>query len=164
MKIGIISDTHGYIDDRILHYLSSCDEIWHAGDWGSIEVSDALEKINPVIGVYGNIDGADIRKRYPEHQRFKKEGFDIWITHIGGYPGNYDRKVKEKIQSDPPDIFICGHSHILKIMRDKKLGLIHINPGAAGKSGFHKERTLVLMELLNKEIKHMEVVKLGKRN
>ena len=162
-KIGIISDTHGYMDERILHFLSDRDEIWHAGDWGDIAMSDALRKICLVRGVYGNIDGRDIRMTYNEKTKFICEGMTIFITHIGGYPGRYAPYIREELKRNPPDIFICGHSHITKIVRDPKLNLLHINPGAAGRSGFHKVRTLVLMELDNKQIKGIRVVELGSR-
>ena len=162
-KIGIISDTHGYLDDRIIHHLSDRDEIWHAGDWGNIEVSDKLKAVTKVRGVYGNIDGKDLRLTYRESIKFPCEELTVVITHIGGYPGRYSPAIREKLKANPPDIFICGHSHILKVMRDPKLKLLHINPGAAGISGFHKVRTLVLMEVEGKEIKNLRVVELGKR-
>jgi uncharacterized protein len=163
MKIGIISDTHGYLDERIIHHLSGCDEIWHAGDFGNVQVSDELAALKPLRGVYGNIDGGDLRLIHPMHNRFNCEGFDVWITHIGGYPGKYSPHLREKLKTKPPDIFICGHSHILKVIRDKKLGLLHINPGAAGNSGFHHVRTLVLMELENRKIIALNAVELGRR-
>ncbi|MEX0967943.1 MAG: metallophosphoesterase family protein [Bacteroidia bacterium] len=163
MKIGIISDTHSYLDERILHHLSGCDEIWHAGDFGSVAVSDRLEKLAPVVGVFGNIDGQDIRKKHPEHERMMREGMSVWMTHIGGYPGRYNSKLLHELNTDPPDLFISGHSHILKIVPDKKRRLLHINPGAAGRSGFHKVRTLVLMELLQGKVAELKVVELGPR-
>lgn len=162
MKIGLISDTHGYMDDRIKEHLKDRDEIWHAGDFGR-GVANPLEQIAPLKGVYGNIDEQAIRQEFPEHKRFQCEGFDVWMTHIGGYPGKYEKHIREDIKTNPPDIFICGHSHILKVMRDKQLGLLHINPGAAGQTGFHKKRTLILMELENKSFKDLKVVELGKR-
>lgn len=163
-KIGLLSDTHGYMDDRILHHLKNCDEIWHAGDWGNIEVSDKLKEVCPVVkGVYGNIDGKDVRITYPKNARFNCEEMDIWITHIGGYPGKYSLDVREEIKKNPPDVFICGHSHILKVMRDPKLNLLHINPGAAGRSGFHKIRTMVLLEIDGNNITKLQAVELGPR-
>src|ERR1017187_3152704 len=162
-KIGIISDTHGYLDDRILHFLSDRDEIWHAGDWGGIGVSDKLAALATVRGVYGNIDGREIRLTYPKVLRFACEGVDVLITHIGGYPGKYDHGIRAELQSRPPDLFICGHSHIVKVIRDPKLGLLHINPGAAGRSGFHFVRTLMLLEIEEKQIKNVRVVELGPR-
>lgn len=163
MKIGLISDTHAFLDERIGHFFTSCDEIWHAGDIGSEEVISGLEKIAPVVAVHGNIDGGALKVSYPEHQRFQREGFDIWITHIGGYPKRYDKRVYETIYKHPPDIFICGHSHIVKVIRDQKLGLLHINPGAAGKYGFHKVRTIARMIIKDKKISDLEVIELGSK-
>ena len=162
-KIGIISDTHGYMDDRILHYLSGRDEIWHAGDWGTIAVADQLRKIAPLKGVYGNIDGNDIRIEFPKICRFMCEKLDVFITHIGGYPGRYAPDIRPLLQQKPPGLFICGHSHIIKVIRDPKLNLIHINPGAAGRSGFHKVRTLVLLEVDGKKLQNIQAVELGQR-
>jgi putative phosphoesterase len=162
-KIGLLSDTHGYIDDRILHFFKDRDEIWHAGDWGSIEVSDKLSSVTKVRGVYGNIDGREIRLVYPESNRFVIEELDVWITHIGGYPGKYAINVREQLKANPPDLFICGHSHIIRIEKDQKLNLIYINPGAAGISGFHKVRTLVLFEINKSKLENMKVVELGAR-
>lgn len=162
-KIGIISDTHGYLDDRIIHFLSDRDEIWHAGDWGDIEVSDKLAAITTVRGVYGNIDGQKIRLTYPKTLRFKCEGVNVFMTHIGGYPGKYFPDIREELKSNPPNLFICGHSHIVKVIRDPKLGLLHINPGAAGRSGFHHVRTLVLLDIEGPQIKNLRVVELGSR-
>ncbi|MFD0977823.1 metallophosphoesterase family protein [Salinimicrobium gaetbulicola] len=162
-KILLLSDTHGHIDDRIKSYADEADEIWHAGDIGTIEVSDALKKIKPLKAVFGNIDGGSIRKEFPLNNRFKCEEVDVWITHIGGYPGRYSPAVKEDIKNDPPDIFISGHSHILKVMHDKKLNLLHMNPGAAGKQGFHQVRTMLRFKIDKKEIKDLEVIELGKR-
>ena len=160
-KIGLLSDTHAYWDDRYEKYFGVCDEIWHAGDIGSVELLDRLESIRPVRAVYGNIDGQDIRVRVPKHQRFMIEGVDVWITHIGGYPGRYDREVTPQIYIRPPKLFISGHSHILKVLYDKTLKLLHVNPGAAGKYGFHKKRTLVRFVIDNTEIKDLEVIELG---
>lgn len=163
VKITLLSDTHGYLDDRILHYCAEADEIWHAGDIGTEDVIDQLEAITTFRGVYGNIDSQKIRVRCPLHQRFMCEDMDVWITHIGGYPGRYDRKVREEIYRNPPKLFICGHSHILKVMPDKKLGLLHMNPGAAGINGFHKMRTLLQFEISGDNIENLRVVELGKR-
>ena len=137
-KIGLLSDTHGYIDEKLLDFFKDVDEIWHAGDIGDYSVIEKLQNLKTVRAVFGNIDGQDIRIQYPEHNRFRIEEIDVWITHIGGYPGRYDQRIREKIYKNPPDIFISGHSHILKVMNDKKLNLLHINPGAFGISGFHK--------------------------
>ena len=162
-KILLLSDTHSYIDDRILKYASEADEVWHAGDIGTTEVSDALKKVKPLRAVFGNIDGAEIRKEFPLHQRFFCEKVDVWITHIGGYPGRYSPAIKEEINSNPPKLFISGHSHILKVMNDKKLGALHMNPGAAGKQGFHQVRTMLRFQIDGEEIKGLEVIELGKK-
>jgi putative phosphoesterase len=162
-KIGILSDTHGYLDDRILHYLEDRDEIWHAGDWGTIDVADRLKKIAPIRGVYGNIDGKEVRLDYPEIIRFKCENVDVFITHIGGYPGKYSPAIKAILQASPPNLFICGHSHITKVIRDPKLNLLHINPGAAGISGFHKVRTMILLEVDGTRLQNLRLIELGNR-
>ncbi|AVR45563.1 YfcE family phosphodiesterase [Christiangramia fulva] len=160
-KILLLSDTHGYIDDRILHYASLADEIWHAGDIGDLSVTDQLQKLKPLKGVYGNIDNATIRKEFPLNKRFMCEDVDVWITHIGGYPGRYSPPVKEEIKRNPPKLFISGHSHILKVMNDKNLHLLHMNPGAAGKQGFHKKRTMLRFEIHKANIQNLEVIELG---
>lgn len=157
-KILLISDTHGYIDDKIIKYVRLADQVWHAGDIGDLLVTDAIKKLKPLKAVYGNIDGANIRAVFPLHNRFICEDLDIWITHIGGYPPHYNSRVREEIKQNPPDVFICGHSHILKVMPDKKLNLLHMNPGAIGKHGFHKARTMLRFEIVGKEIKNMEVI------
>jgi len=162
-KIGLISDTHSFLHPRVKHHFKDCDEVWHAGDFGSIELIDELEAFKPLRAVYGNIDGHEIRKRYPKNNRFELEGTDVWITHIGGYPGRYDRRVYEEIQRNPPDIFISGHSHILKAMPDKKLGLLHLNPGAAGKVGFHQVMSIMRFELSEGKASNLEVIELEKR-
>lgn len=163
MKIGLISDTHNFLDPRITEYFSECDEIWHAGDFGNISIARELEKIAPVVGVYGNIDGQDIRKKYPLHQRFEKEGVDVWMTHIGGIPGRYCIPIRDEIEKKTPNLFICGHSHILKIARDQSLNrMLHLNPGAAGKYGFQIYRTVVRFEISAGKIKNMEVINMGK--
>ncbi|REL33857.1 metallophosphoesterase [Rhodohalobacter sp. SW132] len=163
MKIGLLSDTHNYLDPRIAEYFSGCDEIWHAGDFGSIGIAEELQKVAPVYGVYGNIDGDDIRKEYPLHQRFNREGINVWMTHIGGLPGRYCLPIKDEIENNPPDLFICGHSHILKIARDQSLNkMLYVNPGAAGKHGFHLYRTVVRFEITFGQVKNMEVINMGK--
>lgn len=163
-KIGLISDTHSFLDSKVFQYFADCDEIWHAGDIGSIGVADELESFKPLKAVYGNIDGADLRIRYPENFHFTCEGLRIWITHIGGYPPRYNRTVKPLITEDPPDIFICGHSHILKIMTDPKLNkMLYINPGAAGKVGFHQVGTLVRFQIDKGKVSNMQVIELGKK-
>lgn len=163
IKIGLISDTHNYLDQQVFEYFSDRDEIWHAGDFGSIEISNELEKIAPVTGVYGNIDGQDIRSEYPLHQRFETEGIDVWITHIGGVPGRYCIPIRKEIETNPPDLFICGHSHILKIARDQSLNkMLYMNPGAAGKQGFQVYRTIVRFDISKGKIQNVEVINLGK--
>lgn len=157
-KILLISDTHGYIDEKIIKYASQVDEIWHAGDIGDISVSDKLKKIKPLRGVYGNIDDQKIRTEFPLHNRFICEKVNVWITHIGGYPKRYNPKILEELKSNPPDLFICGHSHILKVINDKKLGLLHINPGAIGKYGLHSVRTMVQFEINGKKIENLSII------
>ncbi|MBN1131442.1 MAG: metallophosphoesterase family protein [Bacteroidales bacterium] len=163
-RIGLLSDTHGYLDDRLLDFFSSTDEIWHAGDIGDLSVTERLQSVKPVIAVFGNIDGPSIRRYFPLHQRLTRAGLDIWMTHIGGYPGRYADPVRSPILSDPPDLFISGHSHILKVVPDRKLGLLHINPGAAGRVGLHKIRTAVRFEIDDCRIKDLEIIELGQRS
>ncbi len=162
-KILLLSDTHGHMDDRILAYAGQADEIWHAGDIGTLRVSDALKAIAPLRAVYGNIDGHELRSEFPLDQRFSCEGVDVWITHIGGYPGRYETRVRSEMERNPPRLFICGHSHILKVQFDKKFRLMHMNPGACGKYGFHKVRTMLRFTVDGAEIKDLEVIELGKR-
>lgn len=162
-KILLLSDTHGHIDERILEYASQADEVWHAGDIGSLAVTDELQKRAKLRAVYGNIDGAEIRKEFPLNNRFLLEGMEVWMTHIGGYPGKYNPKIRKEIEMNPPKLFICGHSHILKVMPDKKLNLIHMNPGACGKYGFHQVRTMLRFELNSGKIEKLEVIELGNR-
>ena len=157
-KILLISDTHGYIDEKIVKYANNVDEIWHAGDVGDISVSDKLKKIKPLRGVYGNIDDQKIRAEFPLHNRFICEKVNVWITHIGGYPKKYNPKILEELKSNPPDLFICGHSHILKVMNDKELDLLHINPGAIGKHGLHSVRTMIQFEINGKKIENLSVI------
>ncbi len=161
MKILLLSDTHSYIDERILHYASEVDEVWHAGDIGDLSVTDQLQKIAPLRAVYGNIDDHKIRACFPLNNRFTIEGVDVWITHIGGYPPKYNINTRDEIRENTPKLFICGHSHILKVMPDSKLGLLHMNPGACGKHGFHKMRTMLRFEITKGEIKNLEVIELG---
>lgn len=163
-KILLLSDTHGYIDDAILKYVKQADEVWHAGDIGDLKVTDAIKKLKPLKAVYGNIDGSEVRTEFPEHNRFKCEDVDVWITHIGGYPPKYNPRVIETIKQHPPRLFICGHSHILKVMPDKKRHLIHMNPGAAGKHGFHKVRTMLRFTINGKSIDNLEVIEFPERH
>lgn len=161
-KIGIISDTHSYWDEKYVQYLDACDEIWHAGDIGSMEVADRFEAMHPLFrAVYGNCDDYDLRRRYPEILRFKCEDVDVLMKHIGGYPGNYDRSVRNLIFASPPGLFVSGHSHILKIKYDHSLRLLHINPGAAGQMGWQRERTLVRLTIDGDKFSDCEVVTLG---
>ena len=162
-RIGLMSDTHSFLDDKIFQYFEECDEIWHAGDIGSLDLVDQLEAFKPLKAVYGNIDNHRIRAQFPEDLRFECEGMDVWITHIGGYPGRYNKRVRTIMQANPPDLFICGHSHILKIMPDPKFNLLHINPGACGNHGFHKIKTLVRFTVNNAKLEDVEVIELGKR-
>jgi hypothetical protein len=157
-KILLLSDTHSYIDGKILKYVKQADEVWHAGDIGDIKVTDAIKILKPLRAVYGNIDNAKIRVEFPEHHRFLCEDIDVWITHIGGYPNRYDIRIREAIKQNPPDLFICGHSHILKVISDKKLDLLHMNPGAIGTHGFHKARTMLRFEINGKKIQNLEVI------
>ncbi|RPG34521.1 metallophosphoesterase family protein [Flagellimonas sp.] len=162
-KILLLSDTHGHMDKTILKYAAQADEIWHAGDIGSLSVTDRLEALKPVRGVHGNIDDHVIQKEFPENNRFMCEGVDVWITHIGGYPSRYNVRVREEIRNNPPKLFICGHSHILKVMHDKKLNLLHMNPGACGKHGFHQVRTMLRFVINGDKISDLEVIELGKK-
>ncbi|MEP2278335.1 metallophosphoesterase family protein [Maribacter sp.] len=162
-KILLLSDTHSHIDDAILRHVKWADEVWHAGDIGSLEVTDAIAKLKPLKGVHGNIDDHIIQKEFPENNRFFCEGVDVLITHIGGYPPKYNIRTRDIIKENPPKLFICGHSHILKVMMDKKLGVLHMNPGACGKHGFHQVRTMLRFVIEGDNIKDLEVIELGKR-
>jgi hypothetical protein len=157
-KILLLSDTHGYMDDVILKHVQQADEVWHAGDIGTLEVTDAIKNIKPLRAVYGNIDSAEIRTEFPLNNRFKCEGVDVWITHIGGYPGRYNPAIRDEIRSNPPRLFITGHSHILKVMNDNKLRLLHMNPGAIGKHGLHRARTMLRFTISGTEIGNLEVI------
>ena len=162
-KIGIISDTHNYWDERYEKYMGDLDEIWHAGDICSTELADRFEAMRPVFrAVCGNCDGGDLRRMFPEVLRFKCEEVDVLMKHIGGYPGRYDPSIRQAILSSPPQLFISGHSHILRVKYDESLGLLHINPGAAGIQGWQLERTLVRLTINGRQITDCEVIKLGK--
>ena len=163
MKILLLSDTHSYIDERIINYAQQADEIWHAGDIGDLKVTDALKKIKPLRAVYGNIDDKEARLEFPLNNRFMCEGMDVWITHIGGYPDKYNIEIRDEIKRNPPQIFICGHSHILKVQFDKKLNCLHLNPGACGTHGFHQIRTMLRFEINEGKISNLEVIELGLR-
>jgi putative phosphoesterase len=157
-KILLLSDTHGYIDDTIIKYVKQVDEVWHAGDIGDLAVTDQIIKYKPLKAVYGNIDDTKARAEFPLNLRFICEGIDVWITHIGGYPPKYNDRVREILKNNPPDLFICGHSHILKVIPDKKLNLLHMNPGAIGKHGFHQKRTMLRFKIDGTQIKDLEVI------
>jgi putative phosphoesterase len=162
-KILLLSDTHGYIDEQILKYVQQADQVWHAGDIGDLVVTDTIAKFKPLQAVYGNIDGHEARAQFKEILKFKVGNKRIWMTHIGGYPGRYEKWVREALKFNPPHIFISGHSHILKIIYDKKHELLHLNPGAAGKSGFHKVRTMIRFVIDVNTIRDMEIIELEKR-
>ncbi|PWT95708.1 MAG: YfcE family phosphodiesterase [Bacteroidetes bacterium] len=173
-KIGLISDTHGWIDDKTLSYLGDCDEVWHAGDFGSMDIANKIVDMGFVIdnksdskpdvkilkGVWGNIDGKDVRLEFPEEQRWKTENLEVFMIHIGGYPDRYSKGIKEKLIQNKTQLFICGHSHILKVIYDQKINCLHMNPGAAGKQGWHKVRTLIRFVIDGNEIKDCEVIEL----
>ena len=162
-KILLLSDTHSHIDDTILKYIRQADEVWHAGDIGSLAVTDAISRLKPLRAVYGNIDDHVIQKEFPLNNRFFCEGVDVLMTHIGGYPPKYNSRTRAVLKANPPKLFICGHSHILKVMMDKPLGTLHMNPGACGKYGFHLMRTMLRFVIDGQDIKDLEVVELGKR-
>ncbi|MBA2249286.1 MAG: metallophosphoesterase family protein [Chitinophagaceae bacterium] len=159
-RIGLLSDTHNFLDPHIAEHFKNCDEIWHAGDFGNIEIAYELKKSKPLKGVYGNIDGYDIRSVYPEKLKWKCEDVNVFMTHIGGYPPKYTPAIKKELLQDPPQLFISGHSHILKIIFDPAIQCLHINPGAAGKQGWQKVRTIIRFSIDGKEIKDCEVIEL----
>lgn len=163
MNIGLLSDTHSVLDSNVFEHFKGCDEIWHAGDIGDVEVADRLEKFKPLRAVFGNIDDKNLQARFPEDLWFDCEGMKIWITHIGGAPPNYNPRIKKILKERVPDIFICGHSHILRVKKDDKLNMLYINPGAAGNHGFHTMKTIIRMQIADAKIKKIEVIELGKR-
>ena len=162
-KIGLMSDTHGYVDPKIYEHFKDVDEIWHAGDIGTIDVMDELNKFKPVRGVYGNIDGAEIRAEYKEFCRFQCEDVNVLITHIAGKPGKYYRQAKEELDKNSPDLFICGHSHILLVKMDPNYNMLWMNPGACGFKGFHSVKTLLRFSISKDKIHDLEVIEIGKR-
>jgi uncharacterized protein len=162
-EIIILSDTHGRPNEKAFKYLEKCDEIWHGGDIGTISICDELKKIKPLRAVYGNIDGTDVRTEYPEDLIFNFEGVKVYMTHIGGYPGRYNQRAKKIIEQEKPGLFICGHSHILKVMFDSTHNLLHINPGAAGHHGFHQVITMIQLTIAGGEMKNLRVIELEKR-
>ncbi len=159
-RIGILSDTHGTLDQRVFSFFKECDELWHAGDIGSDEVIDELKNFRPLRIVYGNIDSHKIRNRVDKELVFQVEGVRVYMTHIGGYPGKYDKQAFVALMKHSPQLFVCGHSHILKVMFDKQLGWLHINPGAAGNFGFHQKRTLIRFTIDGENMKDLEVIEL----
>ena len=164
MMIGLLSDTHGFLDNKTFNYFEHCDEIWHAGDIGDLAVADALERWKPLRAVFGNVDGRELQARYPEDLHFTCEGMKVWMTHIAGSPPKYNPRVRKLLGTVKPDIFICGHSHILKVGRDAAHNnMLFINAGAAGNHGFHVMKTMIRFEILKAEVRNMEVIELGKR-
>ena len=159
----MLSDTHGFLDPKLFEFLEECDEIWHAGDIGELKVTEQLADFRPLRAVWGNIDGPEFRHLFPEHQRFVCQGVDVFMTHIGGYPGRYARGIGPLLRKDPPQLFICGHSHIVRAMPDEKLGLVHFNPGACGRQGFHHEKTMMRFTLHDGEISQFQICRLGAR-
>jgi len=163
MRIGLISDTHGWIHPSLFGHFKDCDEIWHAGDIGNIQTANSLAAFKPLRAVFGNIDDSVVKSAYQEHLRFTIGEMDIWMTHIGGTPGNYSPKIKSEIYSNPPDVFICGHSHLVKVKFDKRAGLLFINPGAAGNAGFHKYMTAIRFRIDGGKIHNLELIEMGER-
>lgn len=162
-KILLLSDTHSYLDEAILKHVKKADEVWHAGDIGDLKVTDSIQKLKPLRAVYGNIDDAQARTEFPLDLRFMCEGVDVWITHIGGYPGRYNQRIRDAIYTNPPRLFITGHSHILKVVNDKKLKLLHMNPGAVGTHGFHQVRTMLRFVIDATEIKELELIEFPRK-
>ena len=164
MKIGLLSDTHSWLDNQVFHYFEDCDELWHAGDIGHVAIATKLAAFKPLRAIHGNIDGQDVRQQYPQSLYFKCEDLQVWMTHIGGKPPYYTPAILSRLQQATPDIFVCGHSHILRAMHDPQLpSLLYLNPGAAGREGFHHVRTLLRFEINKKKISHMQAIELGKR-
>lgn len=160
-RIGLLSDTHGTWDDRFALHFAGCDEIWHAGDIGTTEVADRLQRVAPLRAVCGNADGGDLRLRFPVRLRFRCEQADVLLTHIGGYPGRYDPRIAASLFARPPQLFVCGHSHILKVQYDRTLSMLHVNPGAAGRQGWHRVRTLVRLTVDGARFRDLEVIELS---
>jgi putative phosphoesterase len=162
-KILLLSDTHSFLDEKILKYILLADEVWHAGDIGNLTVTDEIKKLKPLRAVFGNIDDDKARMEFPLNNRFWCEEVDVLITHIGGYPGKYNLAIRGELKSNPPKLFICGHSHILKVQFDKSLNLLHMNPGAAGISGFHQVRTMLRFVIDGAQIKELEIIEMEKK-
>lgn len=163
MRVGLLSDTHGFFDDAIVQYFAMCDEVWHAGDIGSITVLERLTNFKPTRAIYGNVDGPEIRSRIAGNLDWECDGIRVYMTHIGGYPGNYDRRAKAELVRRRPGLFICGHSHIARVTRDPELGLLHMNPGACGHQGWHTMRTLLRFVVETGAIQSVECIELGPR-
>ena len=163
MRIGLLADTHGFLDDALFTYFAECDEVWHAGDFGPVETLDRLRSFKPLRGVFGNIDGAEIRAELPEQLEWRCEDVRVYMRHIGGYPGHYDPRAKKELIQGKTDLFICGHSHIARIIRDPGLKLLHMNPGAAGKIGWHTKRTALRFTVNAAKIENVELIELGAR-
>lgn len=163
MRIGLLSDTHGFLDPSILNYFADCDEVWHAGDFGP-DVLEPLRAFKPLRGVHGNIDGDEIRNQFPRDLSWECEGLRVYMTHIGGYPGAYERRIQPELDARRPGLFICGHSHILKVVRDPARSLVHLNPGACGRQGWHQMRTLLRFTVLDGKLGKMDAVELGPRS
>lgn len=163
VRIGLISDTHGHLDPKLYEFLEECDEIWHAGDIGTLELAEKLAEFRPLRAVWGNIDGPEIRYQYPEIQRFDCQGLEVLMIHIGGYPGRYAKGVRALLKKEKPYLFICGHSHIVRAMHDEKLNIIHLNPGACGRQGFHEEKTIMRFSIENGEMSRFQICRLGRR-
>lgn len=162
-KIALISDTHSFLGEDVIKHLQDVDEIWHGGDVGDPNLIQQLEEIQTLRGVYGNIDAVEVRATLPLNNTFECEGVKVFMTHIGGYPGRYTKRVKLLLQEHKPDLYICGHSHICKVVRDKALNLLHMNPGACGHIGFHQFRTMLLFDCADGEIQNLRLVELGER-
>jgi len=159
-KIGLLSDTHGFLEPKLFEFFQSCDELWHSGDFGNLDTADQLAAFKPLRGVYGNIDDHKVRAVYPKHIKFRCEEVKVWMTHIGGYPGHYDKSVMPGLLDEAPNLFVCGHSHILRVMFDKKFNFLYLNPGACGHYGFHKVKTFLRFEIEESNIKNLEILEL----
>ena len=163
-KIGLLSDTHGYLPSQLMEFFKDCDEIWHAGDWGDWSTYQTLKEFKPLVTVWGNIDAKELRVEMPEYIIFEREKVKVLLIHIGGYPGKYSAKCHELIKSHRPDVMVCGHSHILKVVSDKTYGLLHLNPGAAGYKGFHTLATAIRFEINEEKLARLEVWEIPKRH
>jgi putative phosphoesterase len=163
MQVGLLADSHGFLDEAIFTHFAKCDEVWHAGDFGPVEVLDRLKAFKPIRGVFGNIDGAEIRSELPQDLEWQCEGVRVYMTHMGGYPGHYDSRAGKKILELKPDLFICGHSHIARVMRDQNLKLLHMNPGACGRMGWHLKRTVLRFTVDGEKIGDVALIELGPR-